>query len=132
MRQYQKLLTLAAVVAATALTGCASRQPSTSVVVVPTTPSAPTAQATSGIRTGKVVAIQNTSAAGASASASSQGASSTGGATASGAASPGQLLTVQFDDGQIQFFQVSSTDTQFKVGDSVTVNATQGPAIISR
>ncbi len=130
MRQYQKLLTLAAVVAATALTGCASRQPSTSVVVVPTTPSTPTAQATTGVRSGKVVAIQNTSAAGASAS--SQGTSSTGGTAASGAASPGQLLTVQFDDGQIQFFQVSSSDTQFKVGDSVTVNATQGPAIISR
>lgn len=128
MRQYQKLLTLAAVAAAATLSGCASRQPaSTAVVVVPPAQPSSVMQATSTIRTGTIVAIQETGAVG------SAGAQDGSGATgASGTTFSEQLLTIQFDDGQRQQYRLGAGGEQFKVGDRVTVNTTQDTALITR
>lgn len=126
MRPYQKLLPLAAILTVTALAGCASRQPSTSVVVVPPTQTTTVAQAAPSIRTGTVIAIIDMSAT------NRAGAGSSGGTVASGAASAGQVVTVQFDDGQRQTFDLAAGGQLFNVGERVTVNTTQSPAVIAR
>lgn len=129
MRQHQKLLTLAAVVAGVALTGCASRQPApTSVVVVPTqTQPLPVSQAASTVRSGTIVAVEGTNTTGMT---GSQG--SGGGTTVSGTTSSEQLLTIQFDDGQRLQYRLGAGSQSFKVGDRVTVNTNQETALIMR
>ncbi|QAU33085.1 hypothetical protein [Janthinobacterium sp. 17J80-10] len=130
MQQYQKLA-LAAVAAATVISGCASRQPaSTNVVVVPQTQAAPAAQSTAAARGGTVVAVQNKDTAGSS---GSQGMSSgSSGTAASGAPVIGQMLTVQFEDGKRELYHVAAGGQVFQVGDRVTVTAAEGTPLITR
>jgi hypothetical protein len=80
------------------------------------------------VRRGTVIAAQNIDAASGT---STMGASS-GSSSASGAASGSQLVTVQFEDGQRQLYQVGPGGQQFQVGDRVMVNATQGTTLIIR
>ncbi len=128
MRQYRKFLPLAAIVATLAVAGCASRQPaSTAVVVVPPAQTTTVSQAAPAIRTGTVVSVVDLSTA-----TTSQRMGSSGGTVTSGAASAGQVVTVQFDDGQRQTYDLAAGGQQFRVGERVTVNATQNPAVIAR
>jgi outer membrane lipoprotein SlyB len=125
MRQYRKLLPLAAVVGVTALSGCASRQPT--VVVVPNQ-AMPAAQATNAVRSGTVIAARNLD----TMAGSSQGSSSSGATAGADASSAGQLLTIQFEDGKREMFQVAAGGVQFQVGERVTVNTALGTALITR
>jgi hypothetical protein len=131
MREHRKIFTLGAMIAAMVLAGCASQQPAppatTAMVVVPVNPPTTIAKETKIIRSGTVVAIQDTS----TAAASGQG--SSGSSTQSGASSANQLLTIQFDDGTRQQYQLTPTPggQQFRTGDRVTVDSTQDTVLIS-
>lgn len=128
MQQYQKLA-LAAVAAAAVISGCASRQPaSTAVVVVPQTQAAPATQSTAATRGGTVVAVQNRDMG----SSGSQGMSSSSSSSASSAPMIGQMVTVQFEDGKRELYHVTAGGQQFQVGDRVTVTAAEGTPLITR
>lgn len=126
-------LSLAAIAATMAFSGCAApqREASTAVVVVPAQAAAPDQAAAPAIRSGTVVSVLQTGA-----SAGGQGMAGSGGSSGAaggaGIASSEQVVTVQFDDGQRQLFQVEAGGMQFEVGERVIVNNTQGTTIITR
>lgn len=133
MQQRPKLMSLAAIIAATALVGCANRTPApTAVVVVPPSQTAQAQQqpqqAATTMRSGTIVAVQNLDPA---SGAGSQGASSSGGVAGGDASSAGQLLTVQFDNGQRQSYQVAPGGVQFQMGERVNVDSSQSVAVIT-